>query len=145
MHSFQFEKREYGEESTLEEIKSIEELVYKLDEKIIVQIETPISSVFQEKICHDKILEIMKDTPKFYLVINLIDSNNPSSEVKRFIKERYTQLQDRVLHVAIATGKNTIINNLLKFTMPAILKKIPGTIFKSMDEAINYVRDISNK
>ena len=143
--TFKFEKRGYESGSTPEEIEALKGLTYIIEDNIIYRSEPPVSTIFQEGIVFAEVDRITQDIPQYYLVIDLSDSEIPSTELKRYLKMKHSLLQDRIMHAAFVTSKNKIMSNMMRFILNPTLGNIPVTVHKSYDAALSYTRKLRQK
>lgn len=115
-YHFDFETRPYHEDSSEEEIEAIKNQVYIFDENIIACKELPLVSPFSVRIIFGRMEELAKKD-HYGLLIDLTTSKIPDSKTRRVINQGFKKICNEVDHVAFCTGKNILMNTVIRFTM----------------------------
>ena len=144
--TFKLENRAYHSDSTPEEIEALKALVYFIAEDIIVKKEPPVSSRFHQDLCYGKLKEL-SDTvdKKCYCVVDISETEPPSPEIRRILKEKNEQLASEFEHVCLVTGKSKIMNMLLKFILGPIMGEMPHSVYNSIDHAVKGINNMKIK
>ncbi len=137
--SVEIEVRPYGPESTEEERQAIKDRVYLYSDRIVIFKETPIQTIFQIDLSFEKIEEITQELESFSLIIDLSEAKPPTAEIREHLKKCYSSL-DRMLHAAVVTERNFMLNIAAKFVLKGLGLK-SYSIHKTMGEALGAVHD----
>lgn len=111
------EARKYNQDSTEEEIDLILKQVSIVEDGIILIREIPVTSPSSIRLVLDQASALGKQFDRFALLIDLTITNKPDSETRRVINERFAAICNEVSHVSFVTGRNVIMNTILRFVM----------------------------
>lgn len=120
LSDFSFEKRIYGQDSTEEEIEALKSRVILLDGRIVYFKEIPVVSSFTANVIFDKKEELLRAHDARALFIDVSETKVPDAETRRTINRRFKSICNEVDHVAFCTGKNAVINTVIRFVMYGI-------------------------
>ncbi len=109
------EARPYGPESTEQEREAIRHRVRAIADDVVLYDEVPVQSVFQIELMFGELREVTAELPRFYYVIDLCNAQRPPAELRLLLKARFKELHHRILHTAVVTGKNFMLNVAIKF------------------------------
>ena len=109
------EKRKYNEDSTPEEIELMRARVYMLENSVIYMDEAPVVSPFQIEVMYRKVNELVKPNQENYFLINLVDTKPPKPADRAKLRELMKISAPDIIHTAVYTEKNKIINLVAKF------------------------------
>ena len=87
---------------------------------------------------------LMQPGKKYFMLINLVDSELPNAEVREQLRVEQKKYTQQIEHIAVFTGKNRLINLSVKFVMgKGHLKSV--SISKTEQEALNEIEKHINK
>ena len=140
---FKYSKDAYGESSTSEDIEEVKNAVIKIEENIFYAASPYESTIFQAKIIFDRLVELTKDIPQFYLILDGRNTGKiPSPSVKKYTKGRIKNLDNKLSEIVIISGKNVFVKLVFPFIKGIVFGNINSTIKYATDEAIDYLKGL---
>ena len=136
--TFQFEKKKYTEDASLEEITAIKNTVYLYSKQIIYFKDLPVVSSFSTNLAFDQIDLLAKDMGPCGLILDVSVSAKPDADTRRTLTNRQKKMPPNLQHVAFLTKSNIIVRTIIKFVMfQSVLKSY--SINSSLEEAISSI------
>lgn len=135
------ENKEYTKENASpEEVESLRENVFFLEEDIIYFRELPVMSEFGIEVMWGKVNELIKPGKKYYLIIDLVGSKPPGANLRGPLKEWMNKVSSGIHGAYVFTEKNKLINLVAKFVLSG--SGFPEFIIhKTKEEALATLRD----
>ena len=134
------ENRAYGPDITEEERILLRTQVSLLDGEILFWREAPVPSISQLDIYAEKMSELTAGLEQFYLLVDLSRSARPGPEILEHIR-KIMQPQTRLMHAAIFTGMNFMVNIGAKFLLARMGIK-SYSIHKNQADALGAINDV---
>lgn len=136
--TFQFEKRKYTEDASLEEITAIKNTVYLYNSQIIYFKDLPVVSSFSTNITFDQIELLAKNIGPCGLLLDVSESAKPDASTRRTLTNRQKKLPDNIRHLAFVTKSNIIVRTFIKFVMfQSVLKSY--SVNSAIEEALSSI------
>lgn len=140
----ELERREYGPDSTPEEIEMLRSRVNLIDGNVICYKEVYVLNEFQIEVMSQKASELIVEGQDNYIILDLVDSKAPNAPQRKKIRECFSKFVHHVTHTSIYT-QNNIINNLAaKFILGSIGFPI-NSIHRTREEALKAIEKVKNK
>ncbi|MGB3724357.1 MAG: hypothetical protein WA981_01190 [Glaciecola sp.] len=100
------QNKEYGPNSTPQEIEALESCVFMHHDNVIYWKEVPMMSSWQVSVFENKIKHLASELGSFSILIDLTDSIPPNASVRKTLRELFMSLNNMGLQKAAAfTGK----------------------------------------
>lgn len=140
-------RKEIKSESSLvdshELIEGYKNRVQLLD-GIIHYKEVKVMSSSQLDVMWDKVEYLVAEHNAQYMLVDLVGSEVPNAAQRSFLTARMRRMKGKLLHAAMFTQKNILINLSIKFMMSA-QDIFPNKVFNTREEAIAFLQDIKQK
>lgn len=133
------EPRAYGPDSTPEEVEALRGRVSLHDGLTVLFHEVTILSEFQIDVCFDRIEELIREHDCPNLIIDLRNSQRPKARLARKLRQRMTQMENRLKRIAIFSGKNFMVNVAARFVLAGIPQQVG--VYKTQAEAEEWLKD----
>lgn len=141
--TFQFEKKQYSESASIEEITAIKNRVYVYNNQIIYFKDIPIVSPFSTNLAFDKIDKLAKGMGPCGLILDVSISDKPDASTRRTLTDRQKRMPNNIRHLAFVTNSNIIVRTIIKFVMfQSSLESY--TVNTTLEEAITSINKIIN-
>jgi len=135
------ENREYGENSTAEEINALQEQVFLYDPNIVYYKEIKIVTPFSVRTLFDKSDELISRIDgEAGIIMDLRRAQVPSAKTRRAINQRFTKITESVRHCSFYLGGNILIRGAARFVMHQTSLQ-SFSIHKELDDAIKAIND----
>ena len=131
------EPREYGPESTKEEIEALRNRVSFHKDFAVLFREVPVVTIFQFDVCVDRIEELLHEHDCHSLIIDLREAPRPGAEHRDHFRRRFDQLG--LTRMAVFTGKNFLLNIAAQFVLTSL--SLPFSVHKTLAEAEKAIRN----
>lgn len=138
------EKREYGPDSSPEEIQMLRDRVYLLNPDTIFFNEAIVMSEFQTETMWERAEELMDKTKPVFLLVDLVDSKPPNARQRAKVKQCLNRFSSHIKHAALYTEKNKLINLVAKFVLGGAGFQ-EYSIHVKREEALNAIQEAKNK
>lgn len=114
--------------------------VHNHDENVLFykEIPEPTKSTLTENF--EQLSKLSKTYKKFFLIIDLSEAERPSAEIRQHISEELKFFKEKVIHLAIYTGQNFILNMAVTFTFRKVNLK-SYSIHKTLEEAEQAIEE----
>ncbi len=116
-NELKIEKRAYHEDSTPEEIALLRARIFIREENIIFYDEIPIVCPFSINLLFQKTEELADELDQCGLIIDVSNTVHPDAATRKVINQRFERICDKVSHVAFITGKNILMNTVIRFVL----------------------------
>jgi len=127
------EPKEYGPESTQEEIDALRSCVVFHEGFTVLFEEVPVGSEFQVDLCYGRVEELLREHDCHNLIIDLRLAGRPSAAMREKLQNRVRQMHPQLQRIAVFTGKNFLVNIAAKFVLTGIPQHF--TVSKTLAEA----------
>lgn len=135
--SVKLEARQYGPESTPEEIEAIRSRMQWLEPGVILWKEVPVMSLFSVEQATDKLTALTTDSKRFRMIVDLTDTASPPPPVRDKLMAFYKG-HPKIECFAIYNGKNFVANVFARL-MGAFIG-LPISFHKTFEDALEQVR-----
>lgn len=88
-----------------------------------------------------QVVKLSEAYQSFYLIIDLSNSERPSAETREHIAEELNLIKDKIVHLAIFTEKNFLLNMAVTFTFSKVNLE-SYSIHKTLEEAEQAIEEI---
>ena len=132
------EAKEYGPQSTPEEVAALRERVRLHQEGIILFEEVPVMCEFQIDVCYDEIERLLRAHPGSSLIIDLRVAPRPDAHLREYLRGRFQRMRGHIKHVAVFTGKNFLVNVAAKFILTGVMDSL--SVHRTLAEAEEAIR-----
>ena len=139
--NFEVEKKAFGPDCTEGEKQALLNRVYMYSDNIIMYHEVPILSKFQIDIMFKRTEDLIDKSKQYHFMIDLTVAGKPSAENRANLAEAMRPIKSNIIHCAMFTGKNAIINLIAKFVMGGMGFK-SYSISKDINEALGVIKKI---
>lgn len=112
----QIEAKEYGPDSTPEELRAIQERLYPLRPGVIMYRELPVPSPYQIGLFGEKLSRLTAGLPGYALVLDLTQARPPGKRCREALRVLFGA-QQNLRMVAVFTGGNFILNGIAKLLL----------------------------
>lgn len=110
------EAKEYGPDSTPEEIRAIQERLYLAGPGLVMYREVPHPTPFQIRLFADKLKELTSGLGSYAMVLDLTQARPPGRRCREALRELFAA-QGNLRRVAVVTGGNFILNGIAKLLL----------------------------
>jgi hypothetical protein len=133
------EEKEYGPDSSEQEITALRSRVYLYRPNVIYWQEIPIMSCWQVELLGHKLTELIQDLDNFSLLVDLTNSKPPNAQVRQSLRKVFGPLKNQeqenqgLIKISVFTGRNFLINVAAKFVMGGL--GLPFSVHSTQCEA----------
>ncbi len=110
------EAKEYGPDSTPEEIRAIQERLYLAGPGLVMYREVPHPTPFQIRLFADKLKGLTAGLGSYAMVLDLTQARPPGRRCREALRELFAA-QGNLRRVAVVTGGNFILNGIAKLLL----------------------------
>jgi len=110
------EAKEYGPDSSPEEIRAIQERLYLVGPGLVMYREVPHPTPFQIRLFADKLKGLTAGLGSYAMVLDLTQARPPGKRCREALRELFAA-QGNLRRVAVVTGGNFILNGIAKLLL----------------------------
>lgn len=132
------ERREYGPDSTPEEVALIRARVRRVTDDLLEWHELPVLSAFQFDVMQAELDRLASEMPRYALLVDVTDGARPTAADRARLRTLFTSAGAKAFHVAVFTGRNLLLNAAAHFVLGG-LGLASHSVHRTRDQAIEAI------